>query len=313
MPMLKITIADEETWNAVACEKLGTSHVVLENFRVHPFVDGVVRARTEAVDASVLRLEKGMPVRVGDRDGVVLMVDETMPMIACGEDVVIVPLKEVSYRMGNIDELSELPPSSYDIQTFEEVPYLVPVNAPATPAKTAVTLKMRGLETEDGVPAGSNKRKRTAVESYADSDGEVTESPATPRTFQRIVWERVYGKAIRSMRSHRLAKYFRDPVPWQKLGLFNYPEVITRPMDLGTVLQKFERGEYAMCRDDLHADIDLIWDNAIAFNGTTSWIVKDVIAMRAIAEAILWKAQEQYRREIHKEVKRRAVHQIPLS
>ena len=34
---------------------------------------------------------------------------------------------------------------------------------------------------------------------------------------------------------------FRKPVDWRILGLDDYPQVIAKPMDLGTVKQKIER------------------------------------------------------------------------
>jgi len=91
-----------------------------------------------------------------------------------------------------------------------------------------------------------------------------------------------YMKVVRGLRQHQAAKYFRDPVEWEKLGLLTYPEVVTRPMDLHTVLRKLERRDYPTV-ELLRADVDLIWDNAILFNGETSWIKKYVDAMRSVS------------------------------
>ena len=49
-----------------------------------------------------------------------------------------------------------------------------------------------------------------------------------------------YHSVVRVLRNQPAAKYFKEPVPWQKLGLTNYPEVISKPMDLLTVLRKLE-------------------------------------------------------------------------
>jgi len=91
----------------------------------------------------------------------------------------------------------------------------------------------------------------------------------------------VYSRVIRILRGQQAAKYFREPVPWQKLQLHNYPEVIKNPMDLLTVLRKLEKREYASVAS-LRADVDLIWDNAVLFNGEVSWIKKYVDVMRAL-------------------------------
>ncbi len=31
------------------------------------------------------------------------------------------------------------------------------------------------------------------------------------------------------------AVHFKIPVPWKDLGIIDYPEIIKRPMDLGTI------------------------------------------------------------------------------
>lgn len=37
---------------------------------------------------------------------------------------------------------------------------------------------------------------------------------------------------------------FREPVNWKALGLVDYPKVVKKPMDLGTIKRKIENGEY---------------------------------------------------------------------
>jgi hypothetical protein len=126
MPMLTIEIANEGVWNAVTCETLGTQYLVLENFRVHPFQDGIVKMRKEAVDPAVMHLQEGTPVAVDGKEGVVIVPDAHMPMIGFDADEVrIVPMDTISYRMNTtIDKLHEV--SSHIMKTFRGVPYLVP-------------------------------------------------------------------------------------------------------------------------------------------------------------------------------------------
>jgi hypothetical protein len=92
----------------------------------------------------------------------------------------------------------------------------------------------------------------------------------------------VYTKVIRILRQNQAAKYFKEPVDWQKLKLWNYLEVVTQPMDLLTVLKKLDRREYPDVAS-LRADVDLIWDNAVLYNGENSWIKKYVDAMRTVS------------------------------
>ena len=139
MPMLTIEIANEGVWNAVTCETLGTQYLVLENFRVHPFQDGIVKMRKEAVDPAVMHLQEGTPVVVDGKDGVVIVPDAHMPMIGFDADKVrIVPMDTISYRMNTtIDKLHEV--SSHIMKTFRGVPYLVPHDVTSPSAATHET------------------------------------------------------------------------------------------------------------------------------------------------------------------------------
>ena len=42
---------------------------------------------------------------------------------------------------------------------------------------------------------------------------------------------------------------FRAPVDWKSLGLFDYPQLIKKPMDLGKIKRKLEKEEYKSIYD----------------------------------------------------------------
>jgi hypothetical protein len=71
------------------------------------------------------------------------------------------------------------------------------------------------------------------------------------------ILQRIYGR--------RDSEMFRDPVPWEALGLVDYLSVVKKPMDLGTVRSKLNAGSYAS-EDECAADIRLIWHNAMLYN-----------------------------------------------
>ena len=58
---------------------------------------------------------------------------------------------------------------------------------------------------------------------------------------------------------------FRKPVAWRILGLDDYPQIIAKPMDLGTVKQKIEGQQYNSV-EECADDIRLIWDNCKRYN-----------------------------------------------
>ncbi|CAM9431159.1 unnamed protein product [Phaeothamnion confervicola] len=57
---------------------------------------------------------------------------------------------------------------------------------------------------------------------------------------------------------------FGEPVDWRSQGLDTYPEIVSRPMDLGTVKKGIEAGE--LSPDEAIADIRLVFDNCRRFN-----------------------------------------------
>ena len=61
------------------------------------------------------------------------------------------------------------------------------------------------------------------------------------------------------------AEAFTAPVDWEELELKDYPDVIKKPMDLGTLRANLKNGTYTSF-DTVFADICLIWANAILYN-----------------------------------------------
>eukprot|EP00903_Cladosiphon_okamuranus_P008922 g8540.t1 len=72
-------------------------------------------------------------------------------------------------------------------------------------------------------------------------------------------------KLIDSLLGSVDAEAFRDPVDWRGLGLHDYPHIIKRPMDLGTVKLRLERGAYPTA-EACAADVRLIWENCRTYN-----------------------------------------------
>ena len=69
------------------------------------------------------------------------------------------------------------------------------------------------------------------------------------------------------------ASEFKAPVDYVELGLFDYPNIITHPMDLGTCKKKLLNGEYKLFQDFMD-DVNLIWENCRLYNQSKSSIVK---------------------------------------
>jgi len=74
---------------------------------------------------------------------------------------------------------------------------------------------------------------------------------------------------LQDLRANPLTEWFLEPVDHVALGLTDYPQVITSPMDLGTIQKKMERAQYMSTEDFAH-DVRLVWQNAIAYNSPSS-------------------------------------------
>ena len=58
---------------------------------------------------------------------------------------------------------------------------------------------------------------------------------------------------------------FLEPVDWRGLELYDYPTIIKKPMDLGTIKRKLERQQYPSAAYCV-ADVRRVWNNCLAYN-----------------------------------------------
>lgn len=76
-------------------------------------------------------------------------------------------------------------------------------------------------------------------------------------------------KLVNNLLARNDAIPFREPVDWKGLELYDYPKLIKRPMDLGTIKKKLDKGKYedaSECADDIR----LVWENCMAYNADGS-------------------------------------------
>lgn len=98
-------------------------------------------------------------------------------------------------------------------------------------------------------------------------------SPLTPIGKTNMTRDQVKycGAIMRNLKKHRDAAPFLHPVDYVKLNVPDYPKVIKYPMDLTTVDQKLNSGEYDNVEDFIN-DIRLVFMNCYKFNGPEAMI-----------------------------------------
>ena len=88
-------------------------------------------------------------------------------------------------------------------------------------------------------------------------------------------------KIVNSLLANQDCAPFREPVDWRGLELFDYPQIITNMMDLGTVKRRLERGNYSTTHQ-VAEDIRLVWKNCMSYNadGSDFWLLAKSYARR---------------------------------
>lgn len=89
------------------------------------------------------------------------------------------------------------------------------------------------------------------------------------------------SKLVNALMTKPDAGPFREPVDWRELELFDYPKIIKKMMDLGTVKRKLERKQYATAHECAE-DIRLIWQNCLSYNadGSDFWLLAKSFSRR---------------------------------
>jgi hypothetical protein len=62
---------------------------------------------------------------------------------------------------------------------------------------------------------------------------------------------------------------FREPVDWKGLGLYDYPQIVKKPMDLGHIKRKIEKEQYSSLHEAAD-DVRLVWSNCKTYNADGS-------------------------------------------
>ncbi|KAK9088220.1 hypothetical protein Scep_027302 [Stephania cephalantha] len=79
------------------------------------------------------------------------------------------------------------------------------------------------------------------------------------------------GALLRKLMNHQFGFLFNQPVKPAAPQIPDYFDIISEPMDLGTVKKKLENGSYSSARD-FAADVKLTFSNAMKYNPSTNWV-----------------------------------------
>ncbi|KAL7472432.1 hypothetical protein ACHAXS_012794 [Conticribra weissflogii] len=77
------------------------------------------------------------------------------------------------------------------------------------------------------------------------------------------------SQILQTLQAHPESTPFLAPVEWKSLQLYDYPKIIKKMMDLGTISKKLSRGKYK-CAGEVAEDIRLVWRNCKTYNADGS-------------------------------------------
>ena len=65
---------------------------------------------------------------------------------------------------------------------------------------------------------------------------------------------------MEQLNKHNKSLEFREAVDWETFGLYDYPQVIKNPMDIGKVKNNLDEKKYKTLKE-WYEDVMLIWNN----------------------------------------------------
>ena len=86
-------------------------------------------------------------------------------------------------------------------------------------------------------------------------------------------WEKAAVKILNQCCKLKGAYYFMEPVDPVKFNIMDYFDIITQPMDLGTVKKKLTHNCYKNPQEFV-TDMNLVWQNSYRYNGDAHVVSK---------------------------------------
>ena len=161
------------------------------------------------------------------------------------------------------------------------------------PAKVA---REREEDQDDVEPAA--KRVKTDEQDSESAEFKVPEAPATASSPQQTNSSPPVGaapsdgddtitqprlahmkKVISNLKKSNASQAFRLPVDYVALNIPNYPNIVEKPMDLGTIDNKLKHNDYTNVANFV-SDFELILANCIKFNGTEHAVTQAAFKMQ---------------------------------
>lgn len=88
------------------------------------------------------------------------------------------------------------------------------------------------------------------------------------------------GPVLKKLMDLPYGAWFSEPVDPVKLQIPDYPTIVKRPMDLGTIKRRLDTAQYYRTFHDFQVDVDRVWYNARLYNPVRGTAVVCTLAPR---------------------------------
>ncbi|XHG01161.1 hypothetical protein AWENTII_004559 [Aspergillus wentii] len=159
-------------------------------------------------------------------------------------------------------------------------------DAPAVPTSPTKLSREREPDPSDEPAA---KRTKVGGEGATSSDFKVPKLP-TPSAPASTTTNRAPSmtkmqhkfllKGIQSLKRMNDSRFYREPVDPVKMNIPHYPQIIKRPMDLGTIERRLKANDYKTA-DAVIEDFYLMVQNALTFNGPDHLVAQEGQKLKA--------------------------------
>lgn len=78
-------------------------------------------------------------------------------------------------------------------------------------------------------------------------------------------WEKVARRMLTALMKNSKAWIFNEPVQPEKYGINDYFDIVTNPMDFGTIEQNLKAHKFPNMQSFL-SDIELVFENCFTYN-----------------------------------------------
>lgn len=106
--------------------------------------------------------------------------------------------------------------------------------------------------------------ERTELAAYLDNPDSIPAEVLTQAEGES--WEKAASRVLQLCTKAKGAYLFLEPVDPVKFNIMDYFDIVTRPMDLGTVKNKLTHNCYQSAAEFVE-DMNLIWQNSYRYNG----------------------------------------------